>query len=240
MYDNGNFISTSLCTNSLPYSSDLAVVSAGDYARGDAANCFGAGGSYRMDISTSSMILISQNFHTSPLHFQIVGNLGADGGGTLSSREYESGSFKGFGKSICQAGNDPSVNHLIVIDNILSPSSTHSFSSNTDSDSDSVLDIQPGSLIFYMLYSASQPSSCYLESQHEAIFLAVAAALVECTGPTLVQPTPCPEFALGESQEAGCNCLPGFQGEHCCMSSSLLCTGALDVLSSLVSAVCCR
>eukprot|EP01052_Picozoa_sp_SAG31_P007604 SAG31_NODE_365_length_16833_cov_98.502032_3_plen_80_part_00 len=41
------------------------------------SNCFGAGGSYQMDIRNSMMILLSQNVHSTQITFQIDGNLGA-------------------------------------------------------------------------------------------------------------------------------------------------------------------
>jgi len=45
----------------------------------------------------------------------VTGNLGADGGGTVSEYIYMSGTYAGFVKAECGAG-DPSVNHLMVVD----------------------------------------------------------------------------------------------------------------------------
>ena len=112
MYDGGNRISTSLCSDRLsPYTDNMDVVS---------SECFGSGGSYMMDIRNSMMVLLTQNSGTAELTVSISGNLGADGGGTHVTAEYSSGSLTAYMTSVCAAG-DPSVNHLWVVDGSVSP-----------------------------------------------------------------------------------------------------------------------
>merc|ERR1711990_586778 len=101
------------------------------------SDCFGAGGSYRMDIRDSMMVLLSQNTGSDDLTISISGNLGADGGGSHVASEYSSGPLTGYMTSVCAAG-DPSVNHLFIIDSTVSPSATHTYDTGTNSDNDSV------------------------------------------------------------------------------------------------------
>jgi hypothetical protein len=57
MYDGGNIISTSACAaGHMPYSDNMNEVT---------SNCFGPGGSYKMDIRNSMMVLLSHNTGTS-------------------------------------------------------------------------------------------------------------------------------------------------------------------------------
>ena len=63
MYNTGNMITTSECSDVTadrlrPYTDDMAARS---------SDCFGAGGSYGMDIWTSTMLVLSDNTGTSGL-----------------------------------------------------------------------------------------------------------------------------------------------------------------------------
>ena len=89
MYDGGNRITTSLCGSQLsPYTDNMQEI---------ASDCFGAGGSYMMDIRTSMMVLLSQNTGDADLTISISGNLGADGGGSHVASEYSSKRYKSSG-----------------------------------------------------------------------------------------------------------------------------------------------
>ena len=176
MYDGGNRITTSLCpeTPLAPYTDEMQVVP---------SDCFGAGGSYMMDVRTSMMVVLSQNTGSQPLTVSISGNLGADGGGIHVAAQYASSSgspMVGFMTSVCQAGNDPSVNHLFVIDGAASPNAVHTPGESTGTDDDSVAGIGPGSPVLYILY-ASTSGGCHSDDEHQAIFDAAVAALV-CSG----------------------------------------------------------
>ena len=172
MYDGGNAISTSLCSSQLaPWTDSMEPV---------ASDCFGAGGSYMMDIRTSMMLLLAQNTGNSELTFSISGNLGADGSGTHIASQYSSGTLTGYMTSVC-AANDPSVNHLFIIDSDVSPGAAHVFSASTDSDSDGVSGIGVGSAILYVLYSSAS-GHCHSDAEHQAIFSAAADAMM-CSTP---------------------------------------------------------
>ena len=169
MYDSGNRITTSLCSDRIsPYTDDMTVIP---------SDCFGSGGSYMMDIRTSMMVLLTQNTGVAELTISISGNLGADGGGTHVSSSFSSGSLVGYMTSVCAAGSDPSVNHLFVIDATLSPNAEHTFNPNTDSDADSVAGIGAGSPILYILYSSTS-GGCHSDEEHRAIFDAAVQAIV--------------------------------------------------------------
>ena len=171
MYDGGNRITTSRCSSQLaPYTDNMEPI---------ASDCFGAGGSYMMDMFTSMMILLSQNTGTEPLTISIGGDLGADGGGSHVVSEFQSDStLAGFMTSVCAAG-DPSVNHLFVFDGGLSPGATHTFDASTNSDADGVSGIGVGSPVVYLLYS-STGGHCHSDDQHRAIFDALIASLAPC------------------------------------------------------------
>lgn len=115
MYDGGNMITTSRCGTQLQLWTDNFAEAASD--------CFGPGGTYRMDIRSSMMILLAANTPVKHLSITITGNLGADGGGNFQHRDFTEGTLSGF--SVCGA-TDPSINHLFVVDSTTSPSASHS------------------------------------------------------------------------------------------------------------------
>ena len=170
MYDGGNRIATSLCGSQLsPYTDDMEVVS---------SDCFGAGGSYMMDIRNPMLLLLTQTTGTDDLTISISGDLGADGGGLHVASEYASGPMVGYMTSVCQAG-DPSVNHLFIIDGSISPSATNTYDTGTNSDNDSVSGIGAGSPVLYILYSSTS-GGCHSDAEHRAIFEAAVAAMGDC------------------------------------------------------------
>ena len=64
------------------------------------SNCFGPGGSYKMDIRNSMMVLLSHNTGTSAMTLSISGNLGADGSGLHVSSKFDSSSLTGYMTSV--------------------------------------------------------------------------------------------------------------------------------------------
>ena len=168
MYDGGNRITTSLCTSALaPYTDGMALVPSA---------CFGEQGSYMMDLRASMMVLVSQNTGNTPLTITISGDLGADGGGQRVALEFTLGELTGYMTSVCAAGNDPSVNHLFIINSTLSSGANHMVDPSTNSDNDQVSGIGVGSPIVYILY-ASTAGGCHSDDEHRAIFEAAALAL---------------------------------------------------------------
>eukprot|EP01052_Picozoa_sp_SAG31_P007963 SAG31_NODE_391_length_16344_cov_15.753339_5_plen_361_part_00 len=179
MYDVGNQITTSICSSQLaPYTDDMLEVS---------SDCFGSGGSYRMDLLNSMMVLISHNTGDEDLTITISGDLGADGQGSHAASEYTAGPLRGYMTSVCDA-TDPSVNHLFIIDFTLSPDASHTFDTSTNEDQDSVSGIGVGSPVVYILYSSTS-GGCHSDDEHRAIFEAAVAAMVhENTGPATLEP----------------------------------------------------
>ncbi len=89
-------------------------------------------------------------------YFEIYGNLGADGRGNVDGsvlsvsrggREY-----LGFVKRVYNAG-DPSVNHLVIVEN--SGDLAHTFSTNTNSDLHQVTGLENSEALYYLLYAGS-------------------------------------------------------------------------------------
>eukprot|EP01045_Picozoa_sp_COSAG04_P013769 COSAG04_NODE_994_length_8876_cov_9.074763_2_plen_2355_part_01 len=180
MYDIGNLLVTSLmgdCANdahdcalgSLEYRSDFEPVP---------TNCFGAGGQYQMQQLDDMWVFFTTNVNDSPIDFMVLGNLGADGTGTVTEFVIDVPPHTGFVKRECgDADGDPSVNHMIIVDSSQGRP-THSCDyanggectgADSNLDDDVVSGIAPGSPILYLLYS-TEGGSCMKEDEHRAIF----------------------------------------------------------------------
>jgi hypothetical protein len=186
MYDLGNVLTTSLmgdCTSdphgcpigSLRYHTDFAPVE---------TDCFGPGGHYQMAKLDGVWVFFAHNTADVPLDFAVVGNLGSDGSGTVTEYTFAATPYVGFVKRECGAGDDPSINHLIIIDGV-GGRPVHSCNQATgglcdgassDIDDDIVNAITPGSPILYLLYS-SEGGRCIKEDEHHAIFDAAVRCL---------------------------------------------------------------
>ena len=88
--------------------------------------------------------------------FQITGNLGADGFGTTNDlvlTEVINGiTYKGFVKRTFGT-SDPSVNHLIIVQD--NGAVTHTFATNTDNDLHSVSSLTGVTRLYYLLFASS-------------------------------------------------------------------------------------
>jgi len=168
----GNRISTSLCkqTRIAPFGDDFEL---------HRSDCFGAGGSFRMDMRQSMLVLVTKNEANAELDVHITGSTGADGHGVKTTRRFRSGNLEGFGSTLCGASGDPAIHHLFIIDAMLSPHVRHVHDGALHSDDDAVHGIGPGSPILYMLYSSdSGGSGCLTEDQHRTIFHAAVRTYV--------------------------------------------------------------
>jgi hypothetical protein len=199
MYDIGNVITTSLMgmptggapgcdLGSIRYETNYAPIQ---------STCFGPGGYYQMNEMEGLWIFFTQNFQTAdPLSFRIMGNLGADGSGSVHEYTFNSRPFVGYVKSVCETTGDPSINHLIVVDGGLTtgyrprhscyaepvaPSTTYTATpcegSNSNFDDDEVSNIGPGSPLLYIVYSTVGDTECISRDEHRAIFLAAITCL---------------------------------------------------------------
>src|SRR5207249_2149330 len=90
--------------------------------------------------------------------FAIDGNLGADGSGSADGTELQVTSgirYRGFVKRVFNA-YDPSVNHLIIIEDL--PGIAQSFATNTNDDHHQVSGLRANSRLYYLLYAGQNGS----------------------------------------------------------------------------------
>ena len=66
-------------------------------------------------------VFFTHNAGDAPLDFAVVGNLGSDGSGSVTEYTFEAAPYLGFVKRECCAGDDPSINHLVVVDGFGAP-----------------------------------------------------------------------------------------------------------------------
>ncbi|SNT28336.1 Por secretion system C-terminal sorting domain-containing protein [Ekhidna lutea] len=140
MYDGGNYLSTDLGGN-IQYTNgeilESAYLNNAQYFTVKYPGLFAFVGDVS-DINT----------------FSINGNLGADGGGSVDgsvlSIEVGGVNYLGFIKRVYNAF-DPSVNHLIIIED--NGVSNHEFSLNTNDDFHQLIDIGENSNLYYLLFA---------------------------------------------------------------------------------------
>jgi hypothetical protein len=142
MYDQGNLLSTNLGSY-LTYTN--GVISASEIFNNEEYFTAKYPGLFVMVADMSNVD-----------YFEITGNLGADGSGSVDGvvlNAQQSGtSYYGFVKRVFNA-NDPSVNHMIIVEN--NASANHEFSTSTDNDQHKVLDIDGITRIYYLLYASA-------------------------------------------------------------------------------------
>ncbi len=144
MYDNGNYLNTDL-QRSISYSDNLITYN----------SAFGTNGKYftrkydGLFVMTADLDQVDQ--------FYISGGLGADGygsvDGTKLSLQSNGKNYQAFVKRVYGAGSEPSVNHLIIMqqDNNVS----HAYDSNTNIDNHTITNLHNVTRIYYLLYASS-------------------------------------------------------------------------------------
>lgn len=141
MFDGGNFLSTNFGTL-IPYT-DGAIVASSD---------FGGGGRYFTRKYPGLFVLVAELDGVD--YFEINGNLGADGGGSVDGATLQArvagSDFYGFVKRVYGAG-DPSVNHLIIVQE--NDAASHEFATDTNSDYHRAFNLSGGRRIYYLLYA---------------------------------------------------------------------------------------
>ncbi len=151
MYDYGNYISYE--NSYIPYS-DLTITS--DYQSESSVNYFTA--------KKTGIFTFIGDF-TNANRFYIDGGLGADGGGAVKGNYFEisiSGrAFTVFTKQVYNAG-DPSVNHIIIVEN--GTNLSRSFSTSTNDDLHQIDNLPDNARIFYVLF-AGQNGKEFSESE---------------------------------------------------------------------------
>jgi hypothetical protein len=141
MYDSGNILGTNL-SSTISYS-DNQVTS---------GIAVGLGGQYFTRKRDGLFVFVADlNGATS---FSIRGDLGADGYGKVSgfvlNRTLNGIQYKGFFKGV-SGTSDPSVNHLIIVED--KPSITHTYSTNTNLDDHSISGISGSTRLYYLLFA---------------------------------------------------------------------------------------
>lgn len=141
MYDTGNILGTSI-GSSIAYSNNQVIAGA----------ALGAGGRY-FTSKRDGLFIFAADLDGAT-SFSIRGDLGADGYGNTNAavltRTVNGITYKGFFKSVSGA-NDPSVNHLIMVED--KPTITHSYSSNTNLDDHSVMGLSGSTRLYYLLFA---------------------------------------------------------------------------------------
>lgn len=165
-----------------------------------------------MTMEETGMILMATNTHSSVISFNVRGMYGHDSGVHEAFR-FQSGNLVGFASQKCGSQSRPTVNHLIVIDRVLSPSASHSIG-NRHQDIDTVSGIGEGSIVFYLMY-ASNKGRCNDETEHLAVFNEVVSNFkfaggsywpeqsLQYRNPTYSFPKYRLEFATGQGNQDG-------------------------------------
>lgn len=153
MYDGGNYLSTNITTagSNLSYSDNVIANSAN----------LGSGGQYFTRKHPGLFVFAADIAGLS--HFEINGGLGADGGGatdtTILTSTRGTKIYKGYVKRV-YGTSDPSVNHLIIVQD--DPALTRTASTNTDSDQHRLSGLGAATRIYYLLYASA--SGAYIDN----------------------------------------------------------------------------
>lgn len=176
MYDTGNWLSTSLCSETAgnplgqpgtlsPYTTGMNAVQ---------SDCFGPDSHYRMDLRESMMFVVSKP--TAPANgpswtFTVNGNLGADGDGHAETYDLPQteGGLRGYAKVVC-SGHSPSITHLTIVEAGSGPTPTHQISSNTDQDFDEISGIPASSGLIYIMAAKEESAGCPSRTQIAELF----------------------------------------------------------------------
>ena len=164
MYDTGNIMSTNRLLG-IEYSHTPQVNNFDAPQTGTVVTdgiAFGPGSSYYTALYEACFLLVAHDI--SITSFEIDGNLGADGSGTATGGEFNITSggttYRCFYKKVYGAG-DPSVNHLIIIPENVNAS--HSYSTNTDHDTDTVTGLDGTSKLYYLVFATQSGGNVALQ-----------------------------------------------------------------------------
>lgn len=145
MYDGGNYLYTDLSSLYMNYSDDLVIAN---------PTSLGTGGQYFTYKGTGIWLFAADI--NGVADFNITGNLGADGSGSADGAVLTTNvngiDYKGFVKRVYSAG-DPSVNHLVIVED--KGTASHTFSTNTNSDFHSISGLSGHTRIYHLLYAST-------------------------------------------------------------------------------------
>jgi subtilisin family serine protease len=141
MFDTGNILGTNNGT-SIPYSNNQVTSHA----------ALGVNGRY-FTRKRDGLFVFTADLE-GVTSFSIRGDLGADGYGitdaAILTRTVNGITYKGFFKGV-SGTSDPSVNHLIIVED--KPTITHTYSSNTNLDDHSVIGLSGSTRLYYLLFA---------------------------------------------------------------------------------------
>lgn len=171
MYDEGNLIFTNRSKGvNLPYSNN-SIASSPVFAE--------SGGNY-FTFKSDGLFVLAADLSVS--EFRIAGGLGADGEGAVSAtvlqRTQHGRNYSGFVKRVHGAGSDPSVNHLIIVEN--NESIGHEPASSTDDDAHRVFGLENSTRLYYLLF-ASQNGRLVTDAETGELM----EAFLDLLGPSL-------------------------------------------------------
>jgi subtilisin family serine protease len=151
MYDGGNMLSTNVNVSAYLYYSNKTITN---------DSKFGASGSY-FTAKYPGLFVLAAN--TSINSFHINGDLGADGSGsvdgTVLTQTHNGKTYKGFVKRVYNAW-DPSVNHLIIVED--NGTATHSYATYTNDDNHVVSNLAGVNRLYYLLFAGN--SGAYIDN----------------------------------------------------------------------------
>eukprot|EP00494_Astrolonche_serrata_P024526 UN24785 len=186
MYDTGNYIE--LDGNSLDYVNNC--------------NAHYGGATVHMDYSDRRFFMVMIPNMGNSNTFNIDGGLGADGGGNCEAGDLTTyKGFKGYYKWNCNAGNDPSVNHVMISN---APNATHDWNCGRHSDFDRISNVQ-NYKVAYLLF-AGRSGYCYPVSQFQTYMEAMVDTFVAQFSPLPLNECPhnheqygqCDELMMGD------------------------------------------
>lgn len=144
MYDGANYLNTNL-EQEIFYTNGVVTSSA----------AFGSGGSY-VTAQLPGLFMMAANMN-GVNSFNTSGNNGADGGGQMSTYDfqftYDGQDYLVFTKRIFDAW-DPSINHMMIIP--YTAGVTHNFSTNTNDDFDELTGLNGVDRLYYLLFAKAE------------------------------------------------------------------------------------
>ncbi|MEQ8924275.1 MAG: S8 family serine peptidase [Fulvivirga sp.] len=171
MYDGGNRISTNL-------GSDIS------YTGSTILSSTAFGSESYFTAKYPGLFILSADVNNLN-YFEITGNLGADGGGSMDAAVLNVSkggrNYLGFVKRV-YGTSDPSVNHLIIVED--NGSVNHEFSTDTNNDYHRVFDLDGIERVHYLLYASA--SGGYIDNSYALDIMSAYLELVDVTSGVII------------------------------------------------------
>ncbi|MEM1216196.1 MAG: HYR domain-containing protein, partial [Bacteroidota bacterium] len=198
VYDNANFMNTNFATD-IPYSENIITTS----------NAFGTNSAYFTSYNSGVWMMAADLNNVD--FYEITGNNGADGDGTANvyqgsyTAPLSGVTYYAYVKRIYN-GNDPSINHLFIIED--NTGVTQTFATDTNDDQHRISGLNGNTRIYQFNWYGADPNDDdiaynYSDTETQAIFEAFVDNVVDydisqVSGPTQVAgPPPGSTFSAG-------------------------------------------